>query len=91
MAVFLARSAERITCISESTNFFPGRDYLVRKLPTLSAKGSKLQFHRHILAMTSADVRDMLDLPTGDGHPRPAKKQKVVEKRPGSDLNQAVL
>ncbi|KAA6410317.1 MAG: DNA methyltransferase 1-associated DMAP1 [Lasallia pustulata] len=32
--------------------------------------------------MTSADVRDMLDLPTGDGHPRPAKKQKTVEKRP---------
>ncbi len=32
--------------------------------------------------MTSADVRDMLDLPN-DGHPRPAKKQKTVEKRPG--------
>lgn len=31
--------------------------------------------------MTTADVRDMLDLPT-DGHPRPAKKQKTVEKRP---------
>ncbi|KAI9867155.1 MAG: swr complex subunit [Trichoglossum hirsutum] len=33
--------------------------------------------------MTSADVRDMLDLPQ-DGHPRapPAKKQKTVEKRP---------
>lgn len=32
--------------------------------------------------MTTADVRDMLDLPT-DGQPRPAKKQKTVEKRPG--------
>ena len=32
--------------------------------------------------MSSADVRDMLDLPA-DGHPRPAKKQKTVEKRPG--------
>lgn len=43
---------------------------------------------RHfILTMTSADVRDMLDLPTGDGHPRPAKKQKVVEKRPGSAMS----
>ncbi|KAI9870773.1 MAG: DNA methyltransferase 1-associated protein 1, partial [Pleopsidium flavum] len=31
--------------------------------------------------MTSADVRDMLDLPS-DGHPRPVKKQKTVEKRP---------
>ncbi|KAI9785118.1 MAG: DNA methyltransferase 1-associated protein 1 [Candelina submexicana] len=31
--------------------------------------------------MTSADVRDMLDLPS-DGHPRPAKKQKTVDKRP---------
>ncbi|KAI9835551.1 MAG: hypothetical protein M1819_002002 [Sarea resinae] len=31
--------------------------------------------------MTTADVRDMLDLPT-DGHPRPTKKQKTVEKRP---------
>ncbi|KAI9811479.1 MAG: swr complex subunit [Pycnora praestabilis] len=31
--------------------------------------------------MTTADVRDMLDLPS-DGHPRPAKKQKTVEKRP---------
>ncbi|KAH0544681.1 hypothetical protein FGG08_001186 [Glutinoglossum americanum] len=33
--------------------------------------------------MTSADVRDMLDLPQ-DGHPRapPAKKQKTAEKRP---------
>lgn len=31
----------------------------------------------------AADVRDMLDLPA-EGQPRPAKKQKVVEKRPGS-------
>ncbi|KAF3491869.1 SWR1-complex protein 4 [Arthroderma uncinatum] len=31
--------------------------------------------------MAAADVRDMLDLPA-DGQPRPAKKQKVVEKRP---------
>ncbi|OXV11082.1 hypothetical protein Egran_01157 [Elaphomyces granulatus] len=31
--------------------------------------------------MAVADVRDMLDLPA-DGHPRPHKKQKVVEKRP---------
>lgn len=32
--------------------------------------------------MAAADVRDMLDLPA-EGQPRPAKKQKVVEKRPG--------
>lgn len=32
--------------------------------------------------MAAADVRDMLDLPA-DGQPRPTKKQKVVEKRPG--------
>ena len=32
--------------------------------------------------MSSADVRDMLDLPS-HGHPRPAKKHKTVEKRPG--------
>ena len=32
--------------------------------------------------MSSADVRDMLDLPA-EGQPRPHKKQKVVEKRPG--------
>jgi DNA methyltransferase 1-associated protein 1 len=32
--------------------------------------------------MAAADVRDMLDLPA-DGHPRPHKKQKIVEKRPG--------
>lgn len=87
----LARGVRSASRAFRSPRIFPGRDYLVRKLPTLSAKGSKLQFHRHILAMTSADVRDMLDLPTGDGHPRPAKKQKVVEKRPGSDLNQTVL
>ncbi|KAE8148569.1 hypothetical protein BDV25DRAFT_131123 [Aspergillus avenaceus] len=31
--------------------------------------------------MAAADVRDMLDLPA-EGQPRPAKKQKVVEKRP---------
>ncbi|MCJ1269616.1 swr complex subunit [Lobaria immixta] len=31
--------------------------------------------------MTTADVRDMLDLPS-DGQPRPVKKQKTVEKRP---------
>lgn len=31
----------------------------------------------------AADVRDMLDLPA-EGQPRPHKKQKVVEKRPGS-------
>ncbi|KAJ5907752.1 hypothetical protein N7495_000434 [Penicillium taxi] len=31
--------------------------------------------------MSSADVRDMLDLPA-EGQPRPHKKQKVVEKRP---------
>lgn len=36
------------------------------------------------LNMTTADVRDMLDLPT-DGQPRPAKKQKTVEKRPGQN------
>lgn len=30
----------------------------------------------------AADVRDMLDLPA-EGQPRPHKKQKVVEKRPG--------
>ncbi|KAI9673267.1 MAG: swr complex subunit [Trizodia sp. TS-e1964] len=33
--------------------------------------------------MTSADVRDMLDLPSNShDHPRPAKKTKTVEKRP---------
>ncbi|KAA8649104.1 hypothetical protein EYZ11_000653 [Aspergillus tanneri] len=31
--------------------------------------------------MAAADVRDMLDLPA-ESHPRPHKKQKVVEKRP---------
>jgi DNA methyltransferase 1-associated protein 1 len=31
----------------------------------------------------AADVRDMLDLPA-EGQPRPTKKAKVVEKRPGS-------
>lgn len=34
--------------------------------------------------MSSADVRDMLDLPN-DGHPKQAKKQKTVEKRPGTN------
>lgn len=34
--------------------------------------------------MTTADVRDMLDLPS-DGQPRPVKKQKTVEKRPGKN------
>lgn len=34
--------------------------------------------------MSSADVRDMLDLPYS-GQPRPAKKHKTVEKRPGED------
>lgn len=33
--------------------------------------------------MAAADVRDMLDLPAEVGQPRPHKKQKVVEKRPG--------
>ncbi|KAI9891936.1 MAG: DNA methyltransferase 1-associated protein 1 [Vezdaea aestivalis] len=33
--------------------------------------------------MASADVRDVFDLPAGEVQPRPAKKQKVVEKRPG--------
>lgn len=33
--------------------------------------------------MAAADVRDMLDLPADGHHPRPHKKQKVVEKRPG--------
>lgn len=33
--------------------------------------------------MAAADVRDMLDLPADGGPPRPHKKQKVVEKRPG--------
>ena len=37
------------------------------------------------LAMAAADVRDMLDLPA-EGQPRPHKKQKVVEKRPGALL-----
>ncbi|KAJ9264575.1 hypothetical protein DTO212C5_7078 [Paecilomyces variotii] len=32
--------------------------------------------------MAAADVRDMLDLPADGQHPRPHKKQKVVEKRP---------
>ncbi|KAI9805558.1 MAG: hypothetical protein M1825_000809 [Sarcosagium campestre] len=31
--------------------------------------------------MTSNDVRDIMDLPS-EAHPRPAKKQKLVEKRP---------
>lgn len=31
---------------------------------------------------SAGDVRDMLDLPA-EGQPRPHKKQKVVEKRPG--------
>ncbi|KLJ08484.1 DNA methyltransferase 1-associated protein 1 [Blastomyces silverae] len=34
--------------------------------------------------MAAADVRDMLDLPADGGQPRPHKKQKVVEKRPGT-------
>lgn len=34
--------------------------------------------------MAAADVRDMLDLPAEGQQPRPHKKQKVVEKRPGS-------
>lgn len=34
--------------------------------------------------MAAADVRDMLDLPAeGQQQPRPQKKQKAVEKRPG--------
>lgn len=32
--------------------------------------------------MAAADVRDMLDLPA-EGQPRPHKKQKVAERRPG--------
>lgn len=40
--------------------------------------------------MAAADVRDMLDLPA-DGQPRPAKKQKVVEKRPGKILWTTIL
>lgn len=35
--------------------------------------------------MAAADVRDMLDLPQeGQQQPRPHKKQKAVEKRPGT-------
>lgn len=41
-------------------------------------------FTSHII-MAAADVRDMLDLPA-EGQPRPHKKQKVAEKRPGSFL-----
>lgn len=67
---------------------------LIKFSPTvyLHTKDCSLKAHfafacrRCILTMTSADVRDMLDLPTGDGHPRPTKKQKVVEKRPGSAM-----
>lgn len=36
--------------------------------------------------MAAADIRDMLDLPAegqGQQQPRPHKKQKLVEKRPG--------
>lgn len=36
--------------------------------------------------MAAADVRDMLDLPAAEGQPRPHKKQKVVEKRPGLSI-----
>jgi DNA methyltransferase 1-associated protein 1 len=38
--------------------------------------------------MAAADVRAMLDLPAeGQQQPRPHKKQKVVEKRPGSFMD----
>lgn len=40
--------------------------------------------------MAAADVRDMLDLPA-DGQPRPTKKQKVAEKRPGESLTLLIL
>ena len=40
--------------------------------------------------MAAADVRDMLDLPA-EGQPRPLKKQKVAERRPGLSRMQAVL
>lgn len=40
--------------------------------------------------MAAADVRDMLDLPA-EGQPRPHKKQKVVEKRPGGLLSVPLL
>lgn len=40
--------------------------------------------------MAAADVRDMLDLPA-EGQPRPHKKQKVVEKRPGELLSVPLL
>lgn len=36
--------------------------------------------------MAAADVRDMLDLPADGQQPRPAKKQKLVEKRPGKSI-----
>lgn len=38
--------------------------------------------------MAAADVRDMLDLPAeGQQQPRPNKKQKAVEKRPGESAD----
>lgn len=40
--------------------------------------------------MAAADVRDMLDLPA-DGQPRPHKKQKVIEKRPGKSTRVGII
>ena len=54
-------------------------------LPFTSAAETKVIV---IDKMSSADVRDMLDLPN-EGHPRPVKKQKIVEKRPG--LNDHIM
>lgn len=47
----------------------------------LSHPRSGSRSHRNA-TMAAADVREMLDLPA-EGQPRPHKKQKVVEKRPG--------
>lgn len=40
-------------------------------------------FWTAVTMAAAQDVRDMLDLPADAGASRPAKKQKVVEKRPG--------
>ena len=67
-------------------------------IPTFTHSGDSLhiyfKFIREIYltgpAMAAADVRDMLDLPA-EGQPRPHKKQKVVEKRPGGCIRETEM
>jgi hypothetical protein len=76
-----------LTNLGRIYSFFirtPTRDHRI------SVRLSSFPFRARLDAMAAADVREMLNLPA-EGHPRPHKKQKVVEKRPGEFRYSLVL